>query len=279
MEAASELICRQLTTRERDERQAVRVIAMKETGIVTRERQLSRAFVQMADTLVADYDVVELLQQLVDHCVDILDASAAGLLLSDQRGGLQVLASSSEEIRLIELIQLHAEQGPCLAAYTTGRPVLVPDLAVDAERWPEFARESQKQGFRSVHALPLRLRTETIGAMGLFGTKTGMLPDNDLAAAQALADVATIGILHQRITTQSELLTEQLQTALNSRIVIEQAKGVLAERGSVDMDEAFQILRTFARQRRIRLVDLARQVVADSSTLAVVIKAGTAHRG
>ena len=229
--------------------------------MATRETQLMKAFVSLADTLVDDYDLVELLHRLVEDCVGLLDAAAAGLLLSDQRGSLQVMASSSEQSRLLELFQLHSDQGPCLESFKTGQPVLVADLADQARRWPIFAAEAQRQGFRSVHALPMRLRSETIGALNLFRTRVGPLPDEDVQVGQALADVATIGILHHRASARGEILSGQLQIALNSRIVIEQAKGVLAERATLDVDEAFARLRSYARDQNMPLLQVARGVV------------------
>ena len=233
----------------------------------SRDEQLMKAFVSLADTLVDDYDIVELLQRLVEDCVDLLDAAAAGLLLSDQRGSLQVMASSSEQTRLLELLQVHVDQGPCRDCFSTGVPVLVADLAEQAHRWPVFAAEAQRQGFRSVHALPMRLRSETIGALNLFRTHTGPLPDEDLQVGQALADVATIGILQHRALARSEVLSGQLQIALNSRIIIEQAKGVLAEREGLDVDKAFARLRSYARTNGIALVDVSRAVVDGTSDI------------
>ncbi|MEV0245572.1 GAF and ANTAR domain-containing protein [Nocardia sp. NPDC050712] len=230
----------------------------------SREGPLVEAFVRLADTLVADYDVVELCQQLVEACVQLLDAAQAGLLLVDHRGALQVLASTSEQTHLLELFQLESAHGPCLQAFHTGIPVSVDDLESATARWPEFARRGLDNGYRSVYALPLRLRAETIGALNLFGAVQGALSRDDLRVAQALADVACIGVLQHRMLNRSETLNAQLRSALNSRIVIEQAKGVLAERGQLDMDQAFHRLRDHARANNIRLVDLSAQVVSGS---------------
>jgi GAF domain-containing protein len=229
--------------------------------MTAREEQLTSAFIRLADTMVEDYDLVELLQQLVDGCIVVVDSGSAGVLLDDQRGALQVLASSSEQIRLLELLQIQADQGPCVEAFRTGVPVLVPDLATRASSWPEFADAAADRGVRSAHALPLRLRSHIIGAIGLFGTEVGPLDATDLRAAQALADMAAIGILHQRALQQSEILNEQLQHALNSRVIIEQAKGVLAGHALLNMDTAFALLRSFARTNNHRLVAVARGVV------------------
>jgi hypothetical protein len=235
-----------------------------------RYEQLAGAFVGLADTLVADYDVVELAQQLIDNSMTLLPIAAAGIVLGDIHHELHVFASSSEQTRLLELLQVEADVGPCLLAYRTGKTVLVDDLSVDRQRWPAFAERAAEYNYRSVTALPLRLRDERVGALNLFRTEVGALSPTDIAIGQALADVATIGILHQRILTRSEMVNQQLQVALNTRIVIEQAKGVIAERGAVDMDEAFALLRSYARKTQQRLADLARTVVEGADTAAIL---------
>jgi transcriptional regulator with GAF, ATPase, and Fis domain len=228
----------------------------------TREQQLVRAFVDMADTLVDDYDVVELLYRLAGYCVSLLGATAAGLLLSDQRGSLQVVAASDERTRLLELLQLQADQGPCLDAYRTGVPVHAVDLAAERARWPLFVPEALAEGYRSVQAIPLRLRRQVIGALNLFGSDVTPLGQQDLDVARALADTATVGILQERAIRRGEVLTEQLQTALNSRVVIEQAKGVLFHAAGIPMDQAFERLRSYSRSHNLQLSvvaeDLAR---------------------
>lgn len=235
-----------------------------------RYERLANAFVGLADTLVADYDVIELAQQLIDSTMALLPIAAAGILLGDPSGGLHVFASSSEQSRLLELLQVEADVGPCLEAYRSGQPVLVENLAADAARWPAFAERADEYGFRSLVALPLRLRNERVGALNLFLEGTGPMTSADVAVGQALADVATIGILHQRILTRSELVNQQLQTALNTRLIIEQAKGVLAERGTIDMDRAFNLLRGHARRTNRRLADLARAVVDGAETTDIL---------
>ena len=230
-----------------------------------REGPLVHAFVALADTLVDDYDVVEFAQELVEDCVSLLGVDSAGLLLADLHGGLQTLASTSEQTRMLELLQLQSDAGPCLQAYRTGQQVLVDDLGSDTDRWPEFAARAATEGFGSVIAIPLRLRTERVGALNLFRRATGVMTESDLLVAQALADVATIGILHQRVLTRGALVNSQLQTALNSRVLIEQAKGVLAERQGLDMDQAFVQLRTMARSSNRHLSDTARAVIENPS--------------
>jgi GAF domain-containing protein len=241
-----------------------------------REQRVSDAFVALADTLVDDYDIIDLLDQLVTHCVTLLAADAAGILLADPRGELRLVAASSEDAQTMELLQLHAEEGPCLECYRTVAQVRVPDLAQLTDRWPRFAAAVTEAGaFASVHAIPLRLRGQAIGAMNLFHRTPGPLPDADLALGQALADVATIGILQERTIHRGEVVNEQLQTALNSRVIIEQAKGVLAQHLGVPMDTAFDRLRRYARGNNLRLAEVARGLVAGELNLDVVSPANS----
>ena len=222
--------------------------------------QLADVFVEMADTLVDDFDVIDFLHVLAERCVQLLGVSAAGLLLTDQQGALQVVAASSERTRLLELFQLQTDQGPCVDCFRTGQPVSVTDLP-SAGRWPRFTAAAADVGFAAVHALPMRLRKEVIGALNLFDTNPGALDADKIRIGQAVADVATIGLLQQRAIHRRDLVTEQLQTALNSRVLIEQAKGVLAERLHVDVAEAFTLLRGGARRHNRRLSDLAQAIV------------------
>ena len=226
------------------------------------EQLLSRAFVGLADTLVDDYDIIDLLDRLVSYSVELLAADAAGILLADSQRDLRVVAASQEDAEVMELLQLQADQGPCVECFRTGGPVSVADLADAAGRWPVFVAGLAERGaYRSVHALPLRLRGEAIGTLNLFHGQPGALPDADLAVGQALADVATIGILQERAIRRGEVVTEQLQAALNSRVIIEQAKGVLAQHGHLTMDAAFDRLRRYARTHHTRLSEVARQVI------------------
>ena len=227
-----------------------------------REQLLSRAFVGLADTLVDDYDTIDLLDRLVGYSVELLAADAAGILLADPRGTLRVVASSNEDAELMELLQLQADEGPCVDCVRTGVPVSVADLADTAGRWPVLAAAMVARGvFRSVHALPLRLRGEAIGALNLFHHQPGALPASALELGQALADVATIGILSERAIRRGEVLNEQLQAALNSRVIIEQAKGVLAQLGGLSMNAAFDRLRSYTRSHNQRLSEVALRVV------------------
>jgi len=221
---------------------------------------LAGTFVELADSLVDEYDVIELLHLLTERCVELLDVDAAGLLLGDQRGGLQVAASSSEQVRLLELFELQNDEGPCLDCYVEGRPVGADRLSAGSERWPLFAAEATAAGFETVHAVPMRLRGQTIGALNLFCARRAEVRADDLRVAQALADVATIAILQERLSHSREVLATQLQAALDSRIVIEQAKGVLAERLGLDMTAAFALLRRAARSSSRRLAEVAADV-------------------
>jgi GAF domain-containing protein len=224
------------------------------------EVELADVFVEMADTLVDDFDVIDFLHVMTERCVQLLGVSAAGLLLTDGQDTLQVVAASSERTRLLELFQLQADQGPCVECFRTGQPVSVADLPA-ARRWPRFTAAAAEVGFAAVHAVPMRLRTEVIGALNFFDTKPGAVDADKLRIGQALADVATIGLLQQRAIHRRDVLTEQLQTALNSRVLIEQAKGVLAERLHVDMADAFTVLRNGARSHNRRLSELAQAIV------------------
>lgn len=240
-----------------------------------REQRVSEAFVALADTLVDDYDMIDLLDQLVAHCVALLAADAAGLMLADARDQLRVVAASSEDAQTMELLQLQSEEGPCLECYRTVTQVRVPDLADVADRWPTFVAAADRAGaFRSVHAIPLRLRGQAIGALNLFHREPAGLPEADLALGQALADVATIGILSERAIRRGEVLSEQLQTALNSRVVIEQAKGVISQQARVGMDAAFDLLRRYARGHNLRLTEVALQIAnleLDPATLTAAL--------
>ena len=224
------------------------------------QTQLTDVFVEMADTLTADFDLIEFLHTLTERCVQFLDIAAAGLLLTDGQGTLRLMAASSERSRLLELFQVQADQGPCLDCFRTGQPISVADLAADG-RWPRFTVAAGECGFAAVHAIPMRLRAEVIGALNFFDVEPGPLDPGKLRIGQALADVATIGLIQQRANHDRDVLTQQLQTALNSRILIEQAKGVLAERLGLDMADAFTVLRATARNRNRNLSDLAHALV------------------
>lgn len=241
-----------------------------------RYARLAERFVALADTLVDDYDVVDLLDQLVQSCVELLDVSQVGLMLVDLEGRLSLVASSSEETRLLELLQIQTEEGPCSQCVRERRAVTVPDIAASRDQWPQFTTAAAEAGFESVHAVPLRLREQTIGGLNLFNTgERPPLSAEEQRIAQALADIATIGILQQRATHRAGLLTEQLQNALTSRIVVEQAKGVLAERAGIDMDTAFAHLRGWSRSHRRKIAEVASDVVARRLDAAEVLASTT----
>ncbi len=226
-----------------------------------RETLLVQTLVELADSLVDDFDVVELLSRLTYRCVEVLGVSAAGVLLVAAEGDFRVVASSSEALRVVELFEVQSDEGPCLDCYRSGEAVINEDLESANGRWPRLAPVALAEGFRSVHALPMRLRRSIIGALNLFGTEAGAMADDDVMAGQALADVATIAILQQRAFVESRVLNEQLDHALTSRVFIEQAKGVVAERSGLSMESAFDGMRRYARSHNLRLVDVARSVV------------------
>ena len=235
---------------------------------MSRETLLTRTFVDLADTLVDDFDVVELLTMLTDRCVEILEVQAAGIMLVGSDGELRVMASSSEAMRLLELFELQSDEGPCLDCYHTGLPVFDSDLAKGEVRWPRFTPQALTAGFRSVHGLPMRLRGTVLGALNLFHALPNEMDAIDLDVAQALADVATIAILHHRAVLEAGVLNAQLHHALNSRIVIEQAKGIVSERTGANMEEAFYALRDHSRNRHLRLAEVAQGVINGSILLS-----------
>ena len=230
--------------------------------MVSTER-LAEVFVSMADTLIDDFDVIEFLQLVTTHTSELVSATASGLLLADGQGRLQLMAASDERARMLELFQVQAVEGPCQDCFRLGTPVVNADLAQADGKWPDFAPRAVEAGFRSVHAFPLRLRREVIGALNLFGDETGRMEPEDVRIVQALADVATIGLLQERAIRRSELVTEQLQTALNSRIAIEQAKGALAQIHGCSTDEAFEMLRGWCRRNNQRLSEVARGLTTE----------------
>ncbi|MFF1411981.1 GAF and ANTAR domain-containing protein [Streptomyces sp. NPDC058289] len=231
------------------------------------EQLLAKAFVELADNLVADFDLIDFLRMLTDNCVGMLGMSAAGVLLADLNGELRVMAASDEQVRVLELFQLQNDEGPCLECFRAGAPVTVPDLAEEAVRWPRFTEQALRSGYSAVQTLPMRLRDEVVGALNLFRTRPGPFDPAATRIAQALADVATISLLQQRSTRHSSMLNEQLQAALNSRVLIEQAKGKLAERQGIGMEEAFTALRSYARAHNRRLSDLAGAFIAGTEPL------------
>ena len=224
--------------------------------------RLSDLFVEVADTLVADFDLVDFLVTLCQHATLVSAADAVGIVLNDHHGRLRFMASSNESGRELELFQLQSEQGPCLDCVRTKEPVVNAELGRAGDLWPQFAPLAIGLGFHSVHAFPMRLRDEVIGALNLFSVRQMRLDQQEARVVQSLADVATIAILQERSISRAEALTEQLQGALNSRIVIEQAKGALARMEGISVDEAFDRMRRRARSQRQRLVEVAAAVLA-----------------
>ena len=238
--------------------------------MASRETLLARTFVDVSDTLVADFDVIDFLAMLAGRCVELLGVSEAGLMLADSEGVLRVAASSSQTMNLLELFELQHDDGPCVDCFRTKAPVREDDLDEAVSRWPRFGPEAIGAGFKAVYALPMRLRDQVIGSLNLLRAEPGALDGDELLVAQALADVATIGILQHRAASETRLVADQLEHALKSRIVIEQAKGVLSARADVDMDAAFAGMRAYARNHNQRLTEVA-TAIADGSLPASTV--------
>jgi transcriptional regulator with GAF, ATPase, and Fis domain len=227
----------------------------------TREDLIADTFVELADSLVAGFEVPDFLDRLVQRAVELLDADAAGIMLADSQGQLQVLAASSHDVRLLELFELQGDSGPCLDSFRSGEAVTPPDLAAMHATWPVFSARSEAAGYRSAQAVPMRLREDVIGAMNVFRVAEGALVGSQLKLARALADVASVALIAERTISAREVVADQLQGALNSRVVLEQAKGMLAERTGMDVDQAFVQLRDHARKSGRSLRDVAIAVV------------------
>jgi len=228
---------------------------------MTREADVVRSLVEMADTLVDDYDVVDLLTGLTDRCVTLLGVSAAGVMLASPSGSLGLVASSSEAMRLLELFELQEQEGPCLDAFRSGGRVDQEDLRAGSGRWPLFAAAAVSAGFQSAVALPVRLREVTLGALNLLSTTRSPIREADVIVARGFADLAALSILQHRASADAQRLNEQLSAALTSRVVIEQAKGVISERAGIDLAEAFARLRGYARNANLPLTGVARTAV------------------
>jgi GAF domain-containing protein len=233
--------------------------------------RLAEVFVEVADTLVDEFDLIEFMQKMTSHASELIEARAVGILLADHQGRLQLMAASDERSEMLELFQVQALEGPCQDCFRHGLPVVESDLRNASGRWPRFAPRAVAAGYVSVHAFPLRLRSEVIGALNLFGTQIGDLDPATSKVVQALADVATIGLLQERAIRRGDVLTEQLQAALNSRIVVEQAKGALAQIHSITTDEAFELLRRYCRSNNLRLGVVAKAVTTDPASVADLV--------
>ena len=243
---------------------------------MAREQRIVETFVELADTLVDEFDVIEFLHRLAERCAELLDCAEAGLLLADAARRLRVMASSSERSEALELLQSQRDEGPCVECYRDGVPVFSEDLEADGDRWPQFAPAAVEQGFRSVQALPMRVRGDTIGAMNLFRSQTGRIAEPDLSLGQGMADIAAIALLQERTVRESRGVIAGLQGALNSRVIIEQAKGMLAERGRINVDAAFVRMRSHARDNNRRLADVAADLIDGRLDVNAL---GAAHDG
>jgi transcriptional regulator with GAF, ATPase, and Fis domain len=237
--------------------------------------RIAQVFVELADTLVENFDVVDFLQTLTDRYVELLGVDASGLMLSDQRGGLQVMTATMQRARILELFELQIQEGPCLDCFNTANAITNVDLTQPEtdNQWPAFTPAAARAGFGTTHALPMRLRGQVIGALNLFNDKPVQLGDNDLTVAQAMADVATIGLLHQRNTHEQRVLSEQLQTALHSRVLIEQAKGALAAHTTLDVNQAFHKIRAYARSNSLTLTDVATAILNGAMSSDILVNA------
>lgn len=245
----------------------------------TREQRINEAFVKVAGTLMEQYDVVDLLSALVEECTELLDIQAGGLLIANNLGELELIASTSEEVEFVEVMQLAAGAGPCVDCYETGAQVSVGDIEATRGRWPEFEKAALRKGFRAIHATPMRIHGNIIGSLNLLGTRPNVLSDRDAALAQALADVAVIGILQERSLRDVNFVNEQLQLALDTRILVEQAKGVLAQQETLTMDDAFTALRNYSRAHGMSLRVAAQNLINRSLSTAAVIAAPSSVPG
>jgi GAF domain-containing protein len=244
-----------------------------------REARVLDAVVCLVDTLLVDFDVVDLLTELTERCADLLDIAAAAFLLADPLQNLRLLAATSGQAGQLELFQLEADEGPCVDCYVTGQPVSVADLQTTTEKWPRFVPAALEGGFASVHAVPMRAAGVVLGALGLFGTQPGALTDADLLVAQTLAHIACVAILQERAPTPLTVIP-QLRSALTSRVVVEQAKGFLCETLGVSVEEAFQLLRVYSRAHGRHLTEVARRLMTEPGSRPEILAAMSelAHR-
>jgi hypothetical protein len=236
----------------------------------SRETRVLSAVVTLVDSLLDDFDVVELLTDLTEHCARLLDVAAAGLLLAGQRQDLHLMAATSKKSRDLEVFQLQADEGPCLDCFTSGQPVLAPDLSKEENRWPKFVATAMDAGFLSVHAVPVRAAGTVLGTLGLFGSRVGALNEADLLVAQTLAHVACVAILQEHHPTPATVVPP-LQSALTDRIIVDQATGFVSERLDVSIEDAFGLLRSYARTHDDHLTDAARQVIGRTEQGVVIL--------
>jgi hypothetical protein len=237
-----------------------------------RETRVLGAVVSLVDSLLDDFDIVELLTVLTERCAELLDVAAAGFLLADPLQQLRLLAATSEQVRELELFQLQADEGPCVDCYVTGQPVSIPDIQVAKERWPRFVPAAVSGGFASVHAIPMRGAGIVLGALGLFGARPGQLTGPDLLVGQTLTHIACVALLQEHPPTPTSVVP-RLRSALTSRVIIEQAKGFLREMLGVSVEEAFNLLRTYARDSGEHLTDVARKLMTDRYSRPMLVAA------
>lgn len=239
-----------------------------------RETRVLSAVVSLVDSLLDDFDVVDLLTELTERCAELLDVASAGFLLADPLQRLHLLAATSEQTRELELFQLQAEEGPCIECYRTGAPVLIADIGTQTDRWPRFVPAAIEAGFASVHAVPMRAAGAVLGALGLFDTRPGELTEADQLVGQTLAHIACVAVLQEHPPTLSTVVSP-LRSALASRVLVEQAKGYLSEMLGVSVDHAFRLMRTYSRMRGEHLTDVARQLMRNRHTRPELVRALT----
>ncbi|MGY4712840.1 GAF and ANTAR domain-containing protein [Mycolicibacterium sp. CBM1] len=238
----------------------------------SRETQVLSAVVSLVDSLLDDFDVVELLTELTERCAELLDIAAAGFLLADPLQRLHLLAATTERTRALELFQLQAEEGPCIECFRTAEPVLIPDIGAELHRWPRFVPAAVDAGFAAVHAVPMRAAGSVLGALGLFDTRPGELSEADRLVGQTLAHVACVAVLQERPPTAATVVSP-LRSALAGRVQVEQAKGFLSEMLGVSVNEAFGLLRTYSRTRGEHLTDVARRLMRDRHSRPEMVRA------
>jgi hypothetical protein len=238
----------------------------------SRETRVLDAVATLVDSLLDDFDIVDLLTELTERCADLLDVAAAGFLLADPLNRLRLLAATTDQVQALELFQLQTDEGPCVDCYRTGQPVSIADLTTAEQRWPRFVPAAREAGFASVHAVPMRAAGTVLGALGLFGSSSGALSDADLLVGQTLAHVACVAILQEHPPTPATVLP-RLRSALTSRIVVEQAKGYVREIFDVSVEDAFTMLRAYARGRGEHLTDVARALMGDRTSRPVIVEA------
>lgn len=219
-----------------------------------------RVLSEFARTLVVHYEISEVLYQLADRTTELLGVAGAGVCLGEE-GHLRFVTGVNEATVRVEQAQERVQEGVCVEAFQTGKPVAVPDLALIGDKWTDFRAEARSVGVSAVVGIPMRLDDEVLGAVNIYATEARQWSDDDIATAQVLADMATSYLVNASELEKSRRTAEQLQEALQSRIVIEQAKGVLSAERRIPIDEAFEALRAHARSHSANLRAVAEAVV------------------